>query len=1457
MASIVTDIAGRVVSTISAVGSFYTEINPSTLSGAIDVVVVEQESGELVCSPFHVRFGKLKLLRPSEKVVELSVNGVATNFVMKLGEAGEAFFVVESENPVPSEYATSPIPVAASSPEEIIEAFTLEPITASTAPPIDFPSTTVSPDASINHVQLDPVNVSSVYAPVSNLSLGIASQPVLKENSADGDPSQVMPKDSILPIYVTRSHPDTEPIELSGGQFPTLPETNAIGLSLSTTKDPRALLPKSLGTIAETQSLGLPIASTRTGESEVKSNDTLSNMQDRLSDGGIELDNSRTLSVSPSNGWSWSWGDLPEKRQEQTNWRKGVDPAVMTHKEDHGDLSARPVSPTHGGDSVRTRASVPILNSTYYSRIDRSSTPRLASQNVSENSHAPTMSVTEKVDQYLAGLPQATIPPASTPSVVFPTDSVGKANDDAQLVLLLKKLSLSSKSEETPDAIPTSSCPIPATNAIPRIEMSICGGIKNLRMMSSAAADVAFKKHMVSFESFNENTAMMMDPALVFRIHGFYLTWSTIAPLLLAHAVYGKPLSEEGLRKTISGSTAQNMSALALPTDAPRNTSSAGRWSWWGRGATSSLASASAPLLPLVQQDSKKLDVVLEKSTTSHDGNLGASGAVSEPMVSPGAHSSREKHRYAKSMRLTSTQLKSLNLKQGINTITFKVNSKLQGEAVCTSNLFLWHQNDKVIISDVDGTITKSDVLGHMFTMVGRDWTHAGVASLYTNICRNGYKFLYLTSRAIGQASYTRDYLKNVEQDRFQLPEGPVIMSPDRLLRAFHREVILRKPEEFKIACLRDIKRLFGESCPFYGGFGNRITDALSYRSVDVPQSRIFTIDPTGEIKLELMSNYKSSYIKLLDIVDQMFPPLSRSLLTEYMDWGFWRNELPEVKIDFSGASAPLKLIKHDSFDDITTDDVSDDGEGYEESNGEGSVQDDAHDYAMKEDVFEHADDSISGERGVGEVSNKKKPQRSLRSTKENQDPLDAELILARQESQFLADMEKLSWGAMTMSSIYSQINKTSTKACSAVANQSASCIKDPHCPSQFTWDQVRASSGATAASVKEVGYDASGAFEAFHGPKAAALLIKYHVGNLAPSEIIQPTAFLKEVHKLRTTIKQKGWEKASPLFYAWKLVTNFSILATSLFLLALYSRNFVALVVSSSLLALFWQQSGWLAHDFLHHQVFKTRAYNNAMGYFIGNVCQGFSVAWWKDKHCTHHSATNIHDRDPDIDTMPYLAWSEHALEGFAEIDDQQVAEFLVQNQPILYFPLLTFARVMWALQSFVWTTQPAAERTFPTLPMIERICLFIHYSWLFGSAFCFATPLRGFLWILLGQLFCGVFLASVFSLNHNGMPVYSTADAQKMEFYEISIRTGRNVEPTHFNNWFTGGLNYQIEHHMFPTVPRHNLHLVAPIVQDICKRNSIPYHSTGFMAGMGEVVGRLGSIARLAAKLQIQRAE
>ncbi|KAK9762288.1 lipin Ned1 [Basidiobolus ranarum] len=122
-------------------------------------------------------------------------------------------------------------------------------------------------------------------------------------------------------------------------------------------------------------------------------------------------------------------------------------------------------------------------------------------------------------------------------------------------------------------------------------------------------------------------------------------------------------------------------------------------------------------------------------------------------------------------------------------------------------------------------------------------------------------------------------------------------MSPDRLFTSLHREVIMRQPQIFKMACLRDIKQLFGGHNPFYAGFGNRITDALSYRSVGVPVSRIFTIEYSGDLKLELLAGYISSYIKLNDLVDQIFPPQTIALEAEYNDWNYWKTDFAEIDI--------------------------------------------------------------------------------------------------------------------------------------------------------------------------------------------------------------------------------------------------------------------------------------------------------------------------------------------------------------------------------------------------------------------------------------------------------------------------------------------------------------------------------------------------------------------------------
>jgi phosphatidate phosphatase LPIN len=162
---------------------------------------------------------------------------------------------------------------------------------------------------------------------------------------------------------------------------------------------------------------------------------------------------------------------------------------------------------------------------------------------------------------------------------------------------------------------------------------------------------------------------------------------------------------------------------------------------------------------------------------------------------------------------------KSLRLRRGKNDLSFSVTSSFAGKATCTAHMYYWQHNIPVVISDIDGTITKytpqsptpsppflppntaaiaaidfwmcltgrSDVVGHIYTMIGRDWTHQGVAKLFTDITNNGYNLLYLTSRSVGQADTTRGYLKSIVQEKYTIPEGPVIMSPDRTFTALRR----------------------------------------------------------------------------------------------------------------------------------------------------------------------------------------------------------------------------------------------------------------------------------------------------------------------------------------------------------------------------------------------------------------------------------------------------------------------------------------------------------------------------------------------------------------------------------------------------------------------------------------------------------------------------------------------
>jgi phosphatidate phosphatase LPIN len=288
--------------------------------------------------------------------------------------------------------------------------------------------------------------------------------------------------------------------------------------------------------------------------------------------------------------------------------------------------------------------------------------------------------------------------------------------------------------------------------------------------------------------------------------------------------------------------------------------------------------------------------------------------ALQTPPSSPGTPAVGDPNRnYAKTLRLTSDQLKALNLNPGENSMSFTVN-----RATCTAFMYLWKHETPVVISDIDGTITKSDALGHVLNMIGRDWTHAGVAKLYSDIAANGYNIMYLTSRSVGQSDTTRAYLAGINQDGYRLPRGPTILSPDRTMAALRREIYLRKPHVFKMATLRDIRSLYGpDRTPFYAGFGNRFTDQISYRTVDVPRTRIFTINSNAEVSLDLLTlnKLKLSYVNMTEVVDHYFPPVSTLIKgggEEYTDFTYWRD-------------TPLEL---DEFSASDTEDEDDDENG-------------------------------------------------------------------------------------------------------------------------------------------------------------------------------------------------------------------------------------------------------------------------------------------------------------------------------------------------------------------------------------------------------------------------------------------------------------------------------------------------------------------------------------------------
>ncbi|KAK8551942.1 hypothetical protein V6N13_120371 [Hibiscus sabdariffa] len=406
------------------------------------------------------------------------------------------------------------------------------------------------------------------------------------------------------------------------------------------------------------------------------------------------------------------------------------------------------------------------------------------------------------------------------------------------------------------------------------VEISLCKHLLHEGMGAEAACQAFDAEKLDSKKFISLGPAVVKNDRLVVRIGDRYIPGDEAAPILLEMVTFG---SEEIFE-----------SKGMVPVDRAENSGDPSKaivsrsrsWRLW---PFSMRRSKSGKAVLLAPADTRGLDTENVVDGTAASGN--------DRMLKP-----KQAKKMIRAITPTSEQLASLNLKEGMNHITFTFSTNMLGKQQVDARIHLWKWNTRIVISDVDGTITRSDVLGQFMPLVGVDWSQSGVAHLFSAIKENGYQLLFLSARAISQAYITRKFLVNLKQDGKALPDGPIVISPDGLFPSLYREVIRRAPHEFKIGCLEDIKALFPPDCnPFYAGFGNRDTDEISYLKVGIPKGKIFIINPKGEVAMNHCVD--KSYSSLHDLVHAMFPPMASAEQEDFNSWNFWKLPPPLINI--------------------------------------------------------------------------------------------------------------------------------------------------------------------------------------------------------------------------------------------------------------------------------------------------------------------------------------------------------------------------------------------------------------------------------------------------------------------------------------------------------------------------------------------------------------------------------
>ncbi len=303
------------------------------------------------------------------------------------------------------------------------------------------------------------------------------------------------------------------------------------------------------------------------------------------------------------------------------------------------------------------------------------------------------------------------------------------------------------------------------------------------------------------------------------------------------------------------------------------------------------------------------------------------------------------------------------------------------------------------------------------------------------------------------------------------------------------------------------------------------------------------------------------------------------------------------------------------------------------------------------------------------------------------------------------------------------------------------------------------------------------------------------------------------------------------PGYYSIKISLNLLFMLGGWVVFFVLGRSWWQLL-TAVFLGIMFAQTGFIGHDAGHRQISGSKRTDDLIGRIHGNLLIGLSYGWWISKHNRHHSHPNQIGRDPDI------AGAAIAFTPGQARARRRIGKLLARYQALLFFPMLLLEGIHLHVAG---ARALLGSRRGPG-KLLEGGLLIAHAAGYLTVIFLVLRPLQAVIFIAVQQGVFGIYLGCAFAPNHKGMPVLD--EDEKLDFLRRQVITSRNIRRGLFTDFVLGGLNYQIEHHLFPSMPRPSLRHAQEPVRAFCEARGIAYSQTGLLASYAQVLRHLHSV-------------